>query len=168
MEHVCVEGLLVNQLTKPDLVFRIGFSGNRDIAGERQAAIETALAAVYLAIGSRLQVIGSAAPTAGLAASIARFYSDQAPLMRLVTGLAEGADAMACDVLLRQPADDQLRTEIAAVLPFSVEAYRDSRTTEFQAKFDALAARCSYVLQLDGIYDKPAPDTRAAQASNFA
>ncbi|MFN0129702.1 MAG: hypothetical protein ACKV19_23805 [Verrucomicrobiales bacterium] len=53
-------------------------------------------------------------------------------------------------------------TELAAVLPFDVEAYRRSRPAWFREEFDRQIQACAWVLVLDGIYDKPSEDTLTA------
>jgi hypothetical protein len=150
-------------VTKPDLVFRLGFAGNRNLPEERTHALAETLEAVYEAIGTRLKEIAPGVPVEGDAASITRFYSDHPPLLRLVTGLAEGADALAMRVFENRPQDEYLRQESAAIVPFDCDTYRASRDPAFQATFDELEDRCAYVLQLDGIYDKPADDTPEAK-----
>ena len=96
---------------------------------------------------------------------VSEFYSRQCPLLRLVTGLCEGADALAGQVLETvkiapdtgaTTADTMcLETELAAVLPFSVKDYRDGRPGEYLNEFERQLANCAWVLELDGIYDKP-------------
>lgn len=154
---------MVAAVARPDLVFRLGFAGNRKLPEENTHALSESLAAVYEAIGTRLKEIAPGVPVEGDAASITRFYSERPPLLRLVTGLAEGADALAMQVFVNRPQEEHLRHESAAVLPFDCEAYRNSRDASFQAAFDELEAQCAYVLQLDGIYDKPAEDTAEAK-----
>ena len=84
----------------------------------------------------------------------------------MITGLAEGADAVADQALHQAAALPSLRgridTELAAVLPFDLASYRASRPESFHAQFDEQAARCAYILTLDGVYDKPVPDTKVA------
>ena len=117
---------MLTKLTKPDLVLRVGFAGNRNLPPDRLGELETALAAVYATIGTWLKEIAPGVPLEGPAARITQFYPARPPLLRLVTGLAEGADALAAQVLLHQPEDAHLRRETAAVLPFDRDAYRFS------------------------------------------
>lgn len=102
---------------------------------------------------------------------IAQFYSHEPPVLRLVTGLCEGADWVAGELLQEvhvAPDGGQacakpcVHPELAAVLPFSVADYRASRPAAFRADFDRQLARCAYVQELDGRYDKPTPDTPLA------
>jgi len=150
-------------VAKPDLVFRLGFAGNRKLPEERKHALVEVLAAVYEAIGTRLKEIAPGVPIECDTASITRFYSDQPPLLRFVSGLAEGADELAVRAFVNRPQDEYLRQETAGVLPFDCETYRNSRDPAFQATFDELEKQCAYVLQLDGIYDKSADDSAQAK-----
>ena len=145
-----------------NLTFRIGFAGNRDAA---EATVTQPIRQVISAIAERLAQI-HASRTAGN--RITRFYSAQAPLVRLITGLAEGADAIAFKVFESfdkdQAPPSPVTCEWAAVIPFSVDTYRDSRQPDFRAEFNRQAARCAYILALDGKYLKPDPDTGFANS----
>jgi hypothetical protein len=153
----------------PRLVLRVGFAGNRrlptDVSGEH---LTEALTEIFRALAEPLVAIAQDTGSSGCAQPrFSRFYSRQPPLLRLVTGLAEGADAFAARALDRmqepQAVDSPVKTELAGVLPFNLASYRDSRTVEFRSEFDEHAARCSYILTLDGVYDRPVPDTDAAR-----
>jgi len=72
-----------------------------------------------------------------------RFFADAAPVLRVVTPLAEGADQLATEVALSQGFAAQ------AVLPLPRDDYRgDFVDPQSQAAFDGLIARMSCVLQL--------------------
>lgn len=147
----------------PHLTLRVGVAGNRTIAAALVPAVAARLDEVVAAITARL-----AAAVASRAGRVTRFYCDQRPpLLRLVTGLAEGADALGVDAVERYAnaaaTENTVATETAAVLPFDVHTYRASRDPAFLPVFDRQAARCSYILALDGIYEKPSPDTPLAQ-----
>lgn len=75
-----------------------------------------------------------------------------------MNGRCEGADSIASGVVedLVMPA---LEKDFAAVVPFPIVDYRDSRDTDFVTEFDQQLAACSYVVVLDGIYDKPKEST---------
>jgi len=148
---------------------RVGLAGNRDVPeAARQRLLDT-LADVFRTTARRLAEVAPGTPMrAGQEPRFSRFYSQQAPLLRLITGLAEGADALATQALDQAVADDSLKphvaAELAAVLPFDLASYRASRDAAFRADFDRQAARCTYILTLDGLYEKPDPDTPLAKS----
>ncbi len=160
---------------RPRLVLRVGFAGRKELTGNEQKLLDAVLESVLHTIGRRLAAIASGIPVEqGKEPPVSAFYSRQCPLLRLVTGLCEGADFVAGEVLSKVnipsdvnascPVDSRcLETELAAVLPFDVVAYRCSRPSEYQPQFDRQLARCAWVLALDGIYDKPTPDTPLAR-----
>jgi hypothetical protein len=193
----------MNELPKfPRLVLRAGFAGSKDLDPATSGRLRTQLQNVYAVLGRALAEIAPGVPVVGgKEPAIARFYSNDPPLLRLVTGLCEGADAQAAEVLSEveicaEPPNDTansaqaqmpqgapsavdqqvserlretgkqvcLQTELAAVLPFAVADYRASRPKEFHQQFDQQLERCAYVLELDGIYAKPDPDTTLAKA----
>jgi hypothetical protein len=156
------------------LVLRAGFAGRKDLTSDETTLLETALAEVLHTLGHRLAAIAPGVPVeAGREPRVSAFFQAQAPLLRLVTGLCEGADAVAAQVLERVsispdagaacgPDTPCLQTELGAVLPFDVEAYRQSRPAAFRAEFDLQLARCAWVLALDAHYDKPTEAELAA------
>jgi hypothetical protein len=150
---------------RPRLVFRVGFAGNREVPEEMHQRLIETLAGVFRTVAQRLAEIAPGTPVAaGTRPRIARYYSQETPLLRLITGLAEGTDTFAAQALDRAVDDDShIAAELAAVLPFDLAAYRASRNAEFRADFDRQAARCAYILTLDGLYEKPDPDTPLAR-----
>ena len=159
---------------RPRLIFRIGFAGRKDLDSTAAAHLSTQLKTALQRIGQTLAAIAPGVPVqAGQEPKIARFYARERPLLRLVTGLCEGADALAAEVLhaVRVAPDagcaaapeSCLETELATVLPFGVADYRASRPVDFLPTFDAQLQRCAYVLELDGVYQKPNPDTALAK-----
>jgi hypothetical protein len=188
--------------SRPRLVLRVGFAGsqrlvtdqeldaqtlpddemartqeqaNRVAARAERRRLERALSHVLEALGHTLAAIAPRASVTQVRESrVDGFYSSQCPLLRLVTGLCEGADALAAQLLDRvNIATDSndtcganarcLETELAAVIPFAVETYRRSRPDSFQGEFDRQLASCAWVLELDGIYEKPVSDTTEAK-----
>src|SRR5262249_50615785 len=79
----------------------------------------------------------------------------------------EGADALAATTLEAVAGgpefEPHLRAEFAAVVPFGLDDYRASRPAWFHAEFDRLAARCTYILQLEDISDASDVDTPLAE-----
>ena len=139
-----------------------------------QGRLESSLSKVFSTLGHQLAVPVPGVPVdAGREPRVSAFFARQCPLLRLVTGLCEGADSLAGQVLEAVnispdvgaacgPDTRCLETELAAVLPFDVETYRRSRPAAFQAEFDRQLARCEWVLALDGSYEKPDPPTPLA------
>jgi hypothetical protein len=163
----------MSQPQRPRLTLRAGFAGRKDLDQRSTETLCAQLTQVYAVLGRTLGSIAPGVPVdAGKEPAIAQFYARQAPLLRLITGLCEGADALAAEVLNElqvcpDPGADAtaaqcLETELAAVLPFAVADYRASRPASFLDQFDQQLARCAYVLALDGLYAKPEPDTPLA------
>lgn len=160
---------------RPRLVLRAGFAGRQTLTAAEQAHLARALHAVLSTLGDELAGLTPGIPVrAGQEPRVATFFARQCPLLRLVTGLCQGADAVAAQALESvricpdagascPPGTRCLETELAAVLPFDVEAYRRSRPVEFHPEFDRQLARCAWVLALDGLYEKPDPDTSLAK-----
>ncbi len=161
---------------RPRLVLRVGFAGRKDLSTDERMRLEPLLQEVLSTLGHRLAAMAPGVPVeAGREPPTSAFYARQCPLLRLVTGLCEGADALAAQVLERvrispdsaTPREQdtrRLETELAAVLPFDVVSYRQSRPVAFQAEFDRQLSRCAWILALDGIYEKPDPDTALAKS----
>ncbi len=160
---------------RPRAVLRLGFAGRRELSPEAEENLRHALRHALAIMGRRLAGLTPGSPERIEACPrVAAFFGDQPPLLRLVTGLCEGADTVAAQELARVAItpdgsyqDDApprcLETELAAVLPFDFNAYRDSRPAGFRAELDRQAERCGYIVTLDGIHAKPDPDTRVAQ-----
>jgi len=190
---------------RPRLVLRVGFAGSQSlISGEQWAQkfmaeeqagrqtdplerenylaerqrLERTLPQVLARLGSQLASIApchQAHPEHPATPGVAQYFAAERPLLRLITGLCEGADDLAADVLADvafspnrnakgNPADAGVETELAAVLPFDVLAYRQSRPAWFRPDFDRQLERCAWVMTLDGLFDKPDPATLARLA----
>jgi hypothetical protein len=158
---------------QPDLVLRVGFAGSQDLAGDAAAHLRTALHDVLGTIGKQLsELVRGHERDSQRKDRVAKFYSKTCPVLRVVTGLCQGADDLAAEVLAQvQLAPEQctlgnetccLNTELAAVLPFDVETYRASRPADYRPTFDRRLEQCSYIIPLDGIYEKPDPPTALA------
>lgn len=138
----------------PDLVLRVGFAGNRRLPADA-AALDAVLDTILQTAARRLAAIPVPEGERAASTKIARFYSGARPLLRLVTGLAEGGDEHAAAALDRLDAPGLgVRTELAAILPFGADAYRATRDETFRADFDRRRAACAYVLELDGIHTR--------------
>lgn len=152
---------------RPRPVLRIGFAGHRKIAPESRSMLDERIEEVLRILGHRLAALcsGVSAEAGGEIPVASFFNTDGPPLMRLVTGLCEGADDAAAQALERYriacegsgQAVNYPKCELAAVLPFGVVEYRKSRWTSFLPEFDRQAERCAYILALDGYSDRVPP-----------
>ena len=152
----------------PRLVLRVAFAGSRQLPVD-DATLRMQLRAIFETIAQRLAQIAPGTPitTELPEAQVRDFYANDPPLLRLVTGLCEGADALAADMLRHIDEHPELHehvvTELAAVVPFDLPSYRSSREDDFIPEFDQQAARCSYILALDGIHEDEPQDTVLAK-----
>lgn len=172
----------------PQLVFRVAFAGNRDYLTEKEkkeltadqqealqytrtATVAQKLDEVLALIANRLrhpQVLDAHGQPR--TPSVTAYYADAPPVLRLITGLAEGADHHAALALERLTTTEARRTDgkpvqtqLAAVLGCSVKDYRHSRAATYQPEFDRLVQQCHYVLALDGIYLKDPKDEKVGK-----
>ena len=105
---------------KPRLTLRVGITGKRAIPASETGRIGQAFGTVFEALAAFLAERNSRHP--GLLA-------DDVPLLRVITGMAEGADQIAAEVATRcfdaeQKAQPRIiETEVAAILPFVREEY---------------------------------------------
>src|SRR4051794_40890194 len=79
----------------PDMVLRVGFAGNREMPIGNEAAVQAAIGEVLVVMAQRLAEIVKEAHDQKRAPKTIRFYSKNVPTLRLITGLAEGADSLA-------------------------------------------------------------------------
>lgn len=120
-------------LHRPDLVFRISVAGNRDLPPDTSR--------LKRSWEQILHVVESALSGGG------EFYRRPTPRLRLVTGLADGADQLLANAF---PNEAKSR-ELVAILPFRCDVYRN-RTIRDKEVFDTLLAQCCCVQEVDGIY----------------
>ncbi|TVQ04911.1 MAG: hypothetical protein EA381_00025 [Planctomycetaceae bacterium] len=164
----------------PRLVFRVGFAGRQSLTDTEATLLRSALKEIFNQIAGQLIEIAPGIPLGPATDSrVSRYYSDACPLLRLVTGLCQGADDLAAEVLSELPIQPQvplasdhppavrdkpiwLQTELGAILPFSPADYRASRPESFRRQFDRRLAACAWVIALDGIYDKPTDEQLGA------
>lgn len=150
---------------KPRLALRLAFAGTQalhTVEATSREAVAQRLDEVWQCIAARLLQLVPLQPDPARAAEaqpgaprISAFYAAEPPLLRLVTGLCEGADALAMQRFQHLQPTAPLQRQLAAVLPTQVAAYRALRKDDFRATFDQLLAACEYVLTLDGILEKP-------------
>lgn len=155
---------------RPRLVLRLGFAGRRELTTDETRVLDESLDRILNAVENCLAGLAPGVPVKGEGdLKITSFYSEECPVLRIVTGLC--ADDRAAEALsrIRIDPDDPLPVdapvpclspELAAVLPFSPEAYRASRAADFRLQFDDRLSQCAWVIALDGLCDKPAEDLR--------
>ena len=83
--------------SRPRLVLRLGFAGNRSLPDDPDNKIETAIRQMLDFIALKLEEFApaiSCPPPPELSCRIGCFYSNDDPEIRLISGLAEGADAL--------------------------------------------------------------------------
>jgi hypothetical protein len=146
----------------PQLVFRVGFAGSRNLDDSIKGTLKRDLGNVFETISLGLDSVKSL-ETAGDKTSVTSYFSDAQPLFRLITGLCEGADAVANEAF-NITYNTQIEKELAAIVPFPLPDYRNSfNDPNYHSVFDQLVERCSYIVELDGIFDtkKNSPEEKA-------
>lgn len=148
------------------MIVRVGFAGKRDpfpkpkddrkpspeeIANHSKM-LEGSIQAVLAWIGQHLVKLAPRPPS-GIEGSqtIPHFYAARPPLLRLITGLCEGADTLAYQTLEKLSMDG-LEVENALVIGFGLDAYRNSRDPGFRTEFDRQLTGAAYLLEADGVY----------------
>lgn len=172
-------------LKKPRLVLRVGVAGAIRLTDGHRAALRDTFKDVYRVIAKRLEAL---APGLGVGArpDICSYYgsegADLRPLLRVVSGLADGADQVAFESLLsvedegrRDKAHVGARAEfeLVAVLPCDAASFRDNSEVKHKDAFNTLLERCAYTIELDGQcvpHPSPhsAPDRLATERRNRA
>lgn len=151
----------INLPPRPDLVFRVAFTGNITIPAESALLRSQALDTVLGSLARELITLPTPPTQVSNAHCLTDYYASSPPLLRMVTGLAEGSDVEATDAFHRLAEGKNsvinslavtIRTEIAAVLGCNVADYRNSRPAAHRLTFDELVQECTYVLALDGVY----------------
>jgi hypothetical protein len=153
--------------TAPQLTLRLGVAGKRSIPLDREQSISSRLRDIFSLVEEKLLTIWTSQSRPQ--ETTTRLYDTSiAPKLRLVTGLADGADQLAARAFLEAKSENATR-ELAAVLPFASSIYRERSPIENKLGFDELAARCVYVLELDGVWrPKDTPDAAANSLAGYA
>lgn len=140
---------------RPVPALRVGFVGKRDL-GPNGGGLGDQLHRLFAVIADALK----AAPRHGSDATSP--YGDGRARLTLVSGLAEGADQVASAVFLANAESDGHGPQrfLGAVLPFDEEQYCRVSPMGDLARFRALLAQASFVIELDGTgrSDLPAGD----------
>lgn len=146
---------------RPRLTLRLAFAGNRTLPAEpATGSLQSTLRTVLESVAACLAGIPASAERKP--GRVAGFYAGDPPLIRLVSGLAEGGDDLAAQVVaaLSRSEPPLAQWEIAGVLAYPRDDYRASRKTSFHERFDELVGQCRYIVELDGRYvPPPAPTT---------
>ncbi len=106
---------------KPRLTLRVGVTGKRLIPADKEKDIRSALDGVFDALRKFL---------IDLRAKDSNFFSGEPPLLRIICGMAEGADQLAADVAGKRYTEElklgarEIETRIAAILPFEKSEFR--------------------------------------------
>jgi hypothetical protein len=109
---------------KPRLTLRVGITGKRAISGTTEKRIRQDLTGLLAALADFLVTCRAKHDV----------FASEPPLLRIVSGMAEGADQIAAEVALQRHQDepklgkDAIETRLAAILPF--------RQTEYEKDFE--------------------------------
>jgi len=149
-------------LKKPRLVLRVGVAGAIRLTDAHRAGLRDVFKDVYRVLAKRLEAL---APGLGSAPrpDICSYYDSEGaakrPLLRVVSGLADGSDQLAFESLLQveeearaNPARPGGHTdfELVAVLPCDAASFRDNSEVKHKDAFNTLLDRCAYTIELDG------------------
>lgn len=148
-------------LSKPNLVLRVAALGNRDLPDPGSTHLRERLEMIFAALEDSLAALAPCnralgdPPKGPLA--ITDYYSSEPPVLRLVSGLADGADQLAADVFWSRP-QACVQRELAAIFPFDTATYRNKSPVANTRLFDNLLGHCRHVIELDGCWwPDPAP-----------
>jgi len=153
----------------PLLVLRVGVVGAIAVEDDQRASLHARLTEVFHLLAAQLERLSRLADGPGDVPEIAEWYegprpdmrvgdtlsaspanaADQ-PVLRVVSGLADGTDQIAFEVLAAFEPGIRTRVELVAVLPSDVAQYRDNSEVKNKAAFNALLERCDCVIELDG------------------
>jgi hypothetical protein len=147
------------KLPFPNPVLRVAFAGNRTLPDPLKPCL-TQLSHVY---GTCITALKAANP----------FHSRTTPrpIVRFISGLAEGWDHEAARCLEQFQPIEGLTIEFAGVSGCALDSYRASRDPAFLPIFDAWVDKCSYILELDEVFPatpNPAQEQRVYQAQSYA
>lgn len=154
----------------PRVVLRVGFIGHRRLREDTVEQIQAEIANCFALMSKAVVAVHPNHSKARKTPLVAGFYDQQQkPLVRLVTGLAEGADLLAVNALETTEANptfhQHVEFERAGVIPFELEKYFESRDKDYRPTMLKLLKnpKFRYLTILDGIYEKPSPDTSLAK-----
>ena len=123
----------------------------------RQPARE--ITEVFNVLADQLRKLSPGAERYGDVPEIASWYAASGPVLRVLSGLADGTDQIAFEALANlagdapseiRPSPGRTRLELVAVLPSDASSYRDNSEVRNKTTFDTLLKRCDSVIELDG------------------
>ncbi|MCB1237509.1 MAG: hypothetical protein KDM91_20765, partial [Verrucomicrobiae bacterium] len=145
---------------RPDLVLRLGFAGNRNLPDDPDNLLPRAINWVLDGISRQLAILAPGVldpPTPATSPEhVLKFYSQEFPVLRIVTGLAEGADSLIGKEVIRRRNSSgtefsATRVRQSAILPCQPEAYRESRDLNlYSHSYDELLEDCDHIIVFDG------------------
>ncbi|MGH7627267.1 MAG: hypothetical protein ACREOJ_18370, partial [Gemmatimonadaceae bacterium] len=170
----------------PSLVLRVGVVGAIAVADDQRSSLRARLSDVFGVMAATLEKLSPLTDSAADVPEIAGWYDAPGaamrprdalsttaasagpnPVLRVVSGLADGTDQIAFEsvIAFEQAARSgvhsfaaRTRVELVAVLPCDAASYRDNSAIENKAAFDSLLERCDSVIELDGRCAPRAPD----------
>jgi hypothetical protein len=149
---------------KPIIALTLAVAGKRRVDPGDEASLTDALALVFRAVAGRLASLREGPTGEHLAL---RFAIAVPPRLTLITGLADGADQVACR-LFRDAGPDLPDVEriLGAVLPCGREDFLTNSGLIDRAGFEAQAGACDFIVELDSrLPPSPGPPREGEGAS---
>src|SRR5690348_6970683 len=160
----CYRYAMLSPLEKPRLVLRVGVAGAIELPESQRGRLHELFTQVYQVLATRLEALAPGRD-ASARPDICSYYAagdndrPARPLMRVVSGLADGTDQIAFESLL--VFEREARTgaskpgartdfELVAILPCDAQSFRDNSEVKNKRAFDTLLGRCAYTIELDG------------------
>jgi hypothetical protein len=150
----------------PRLTFRLAFAGNRQLP-EDTSICEKSLHDIFNHVAfTQYRIIQKSNDVSFVpqtkdaevtlianleSCSVLDYYSLEKPLLRLVTGLADGGDLLAHRVF-DSCQWETVEKEMATVIGCDLKSYRGTIGEGARQSFDLYASQCTYVQCLDGNY----------------
>lgn len=121
---------------QPRLAFRVGVTGHRDLPSDREGEIQERVRTALRTVTDAVVRIAKD-PLSG--------YAPVAPLLRIISPIAEGADRLVAIEAIGS------EYELQCPLPFLREEYaQDFKSIESRQAFEALLSKATAVFELDG------------------
>jgi hypothetical protein len=134
---------------KPIIALTVALAGKRRIGAGDGEGLAEGLALVFDAVAGRLASLREGASGEPLSL---RFSPAARPRLTLITGLADGADQIACR-LFRDPGPEfpDVDRVLGAVLPCGRDDFLAHSGVIDTAGFEAQAGACDFIVELDGL-----------------